>query len=94
MAKKRNGFDWLSNNLLPIGLAVLGFVVGYTKLQASVSQAGEKQVEANKRVDKIEEQQNNLYANSVEIKVQQAQIGQKLDNLLDYIKESKEDRKK
>lgn len=71
-----------------IALAISG-VVGFIKLQGSVEAGQNKQADTDKRIEKVEDSQSQLYANSVEQKVQTAQMAQKLDLIVDYIKESK-----
>lgn len=87
MAKKQPQFDWL--RLWPIAVVAVGALTGYIRLQGSVASASEKQVETSKRIDKVEDQQDKLYENSVEQKVQTAQVAQKLDLLLTYVQDSK-----
>ena len=71
-----------------IALAASG-IVGFIKLQGSVEAGQSKQVEVDKRIEKVEDNQEQLYANSVEQKVQTAQMAQKLDLIVDYIKDAK-----
>jgi len=71
-----------------IAIAISG-VVAFIKLQGSVEAGQTKQVEVDKRIEKVEDSQDQLYANSVEQKVQTAQMAQKLDLIVDYIKSEK-----
>jgi len=71
-----------------VALAASG-VVAFIKLQGSVEAGQSKAVEVDKRIEKVENSQEQLYENSVEQKVQTAQISQKMDMLIDYIKSEK-----
>lgn len=73
----------------PIAVVAFGAVAGYIRLQGAVQAGEKKDVEMEKRIEKAEDNQDRLYANSVEQKVQTAQMAQKLDLIVDYIKESK-----
>lgn len=72
----------------PILIIVASGVVAFIKLEGSVQASQSKQVEVDKRIEKVENQQDQLYENSVEQKVQTAQISQKMDLVLEYIKDS------
>lgn len=86
MAKKQQ-FDLM--RYWPIAVVALGAFAGYIRLQGAVQAAEKKDIEIEKRIDKTEDNQEQLYANSVEQKVQTAQMAQKLDLIVDYIKDSK-----
>lgn len=85
--KKQPQFDLM--RYWPIGVVAFGAVAGYIRLQGSVEAGQTKQEETSKRIDKVEDSQDQLYANSVEQKVQTAQMAQKLDLIVDYIKSDK-----
>ena len=85
--KKQPQFDWL--RLWPVAVVAVGALTGYIRLQGSVEANEKRDVEQDKRIEKSEDNQDQLYANSVEQKVQTAQMAQKLDLIVDYIKSEK-----
>lgn len=71
---------------LPLAVLGVSFVSAFTMLKAGAS-------EAKDRIKVLELQQNTVSKDTTEIKIQQAQVSQKVDLIYDAIKELKNQKK-
>ena len=80
MAKKQQGLDLMK--FLPVAVMAVSLISGYTMLNARVSNAEEKLKEQNAKI-------NTQSSDSAAIQVSQARLETKLDNLVEYLKETR-----